>query len=52
MIRSKRQFILNLALRYVLVFFSPVSIVITSLGVERAGLCAFRALVCFARDYL
>ena len=39
-----------LAFRFVLVFFCPFSIVINSLGVERAGLCSFRALVCFARD--
>ena len=32
--------------------FIPFSIAITSRGKERAGLCAFRALVCFARDGL
>ena len=45
----------NLALLFVLVFFfvlffvfffGPFSIVITSLGEERAGLCASRAFVC------
>ena len=30
------------------VFFSSFRIAITSLGEERAGLCAFRAFVCFA----
>ena len=43
---STRRFVLCLALRYfVLVFFSPFSIAITSLGEERANLSAFR--VCF-----
>ena len=32
---------------YVFVF-SPVSTAVTLLGEERAGLCAFRACVCFA----
>ena len=32
---------------FVLVFFSPFSIAITSLGEERANLSAFRTLVCF-----
>ena len=49
MVNSTRQFILSLALRFVLVFFSPFSIAITSLGKERSGLCAFRAFVCFVR---
>ena len=31
----------------VVFFFSPFSITITSLGEERAGLCAFRAFICF-----
>ena len=35
----------SLALRFVLVFFSPFSIAITSLGEERADLCAHRAFV-------
>ena len=39
-------FTLSLALLFVLVFFSPFSIVITSLGEERAGLYTFRAFVC------
>ena len=37
---------------YVLVFFSPFSIVITSLGEKRAGLCAFHSISCLARDAL
>ena len=32
---------------FVLVFFSPFSIAITSLGEERANLCAFRIFVRF-----
>ena len=44
------RFVLSLALLFVLVFFSVLfSIVITSFGEERAGLCAFRAFVYFAR---
>ena len=34
--------------RFVLVFFSPFSIAITSLGKERANLSAFRTFVRFA----
>ena len=46
---STRRFVLSLALCYfVLVFFSPFSIAITSLGVERANLSAFRTFVRFA----
>ena len=38
---STRRFVLSLALRYfILVFFSPFSIAITSLGEERANLSA------------
>ena len=44
------RFISSLALRFVLVFFSPYNIAINSLGEERAGLCVFRAFVCFERD--
>ena len=41
--------VLSLALCYfVLVFFSPFSIAITSLGEERANLSAFRTFVRFA----
>ena len=40
---STRRFVLSIALCYfVLVFFSPFSIAITSLVEERATLCAFR----------
>ena len=48
MVNSTRRFILSLALCFVLVFFSPFSLVITSFGEERAGLYAFRAFICFA----
>ena len=49
MVHSTRRFVLSLTLRYfVLVFFSPFSIVITSLGEERANLGAFRTFVRFA----
>ena len=42
------RFMLSFALSLfsVLVFFSPFSIVFTSLGEERAGLCASRIFVC------
>ena len=52
MVYSTRLFILSLALRFLLVVSSPFSIAITSPGEERAGLCAFRAFVCFAGDSL
>ena len=43
MVHSTSRFVLSLALCYfVLVFFSPFSIAITSLGEERANLSAFR----------
>ena len=46
---STRRFVLCIALCYfVLVFFSPFSIAITSLGEERANLSAFRTFVGFA----
>ena len=49
MIYSTRRSVLNLALCYfVLVFFSPFSIEITSLGEDRANLSAFRTFVRFA----
>ena len=48
MVFTTGRFMLSLALLFVLVFFSPFSIVITSLGEKRAGLCAYRAFVCFA----
>ena len=48
MVYSTRRFVLCLSLCYfVLVFFSPVSIAITSLGEERANLSAFRTFVRF-----
>ena len=49
MVHSTRRFVLNLALCYfVLAFFSPFSIAITSLGEERANLSAFRTFVRYA----
>ena len=46
MVHSAGQFVLSLALCYfVLVFFSPFSIAITSLGEDRANLSAFRTFV-------
>ena len=49
MVYSTRRFVLSFALCYfVLVFFSPFSIAITSLGEERANLSAFRTFVQFA----
>ena len=48
MVYSTRRFVLCLTLCYfVLVFFSPFSIAITSLGEERANLSAFRTFVRF-----
>ena len=45
---STRRFVLCLTLCYfVLVFFNPFSIAITSLGEERANLCALHAFVLF-----
>ena len=49
MVYSTRRIVLSLALCYfVLVFFSPFSIAITSLGEERANLSAFRTFVQYA----
>ena len=49
MVYSTRRFVLCLILcSFVLVFFSPFSIAIYSLGEERANLSAFRTLVRFA----
>ena len=49
MVYSTRRFVLCLTLCYfVLVFFSPFSIAITSLGEERANLSAFRTFGRFA----
>ena len=48
MVYSTRRFVLCLTLcDFVLVFFSPFSIAITSLGEERANRSAFRTLVRF-----
>ena len=48
MVYSTRRFVLCLTLRhFVLVFFSPFSIAITSLGEEKANLSAFRTFVRF-----
>ena len=48
MVHSTKRFVLSLGLCYfVLVFFSPFSIAITSLGEERANLSAFRMYVWF-----
>ena len=52
MVYSTRRFVLCLTLCYfVLVFFSPFSIAITSLGEEKANLSAFRTFVRFALVY-
>ena len=49
MVYSTRRFVSCLTLCYfVLLFFSPFSIAITSLGEERANLSAFRTFVRFA----
>ena len=48
MVYSTRRFVLCLTLyHFVLVFFSPFNIAITSLGEERANLSAFRMFVRF-----
>ena len=48
MVYSTSRFVLCLTLcHFVLVFFSPFSIAITSLGEERANLSAFRTFVRF-----
>ena len=48
MVYSARRFALCLTMcHFVLVFFSPFSIAITSLGEERANLSAFRTFVPF-----
>ena len=48
MVYSTRRFVLCLTLCYfVLVFFSPYSIAIASLGEERTNLSAFRTFVRF-----
>ena len=46
MVYSTRRFVLCLTLcHFVLVFFSPLSISITSLGIDRVNLSAFRTFV-------
>ena len=48
MVYSTRRFVVSLTVcHFVLVFFSPFSIAITSLGEERANLSAFRTFVRF-----
>ena len=48
MVYSTRRFVIRPSVcHFVLVFFSPFSIVITSLGEERANLGAFRTFVRF-----
>ena len=48
MVYSTRRFVVCLTMcHFVLVFFSPFSIAITSLGEERADLSAFRTFVRF-----
>ena len=48
MIYSTRRFVVCLSMcHFVLMFFSPFSIAITSLGVERTNLNAFRTFVRF-----
>ena len=48
MVYSTRRFVVCLSVcHFVLVFFSPFSIAITSLGEERANLGAFRSFVRF-----
>ena len=48
MVSSTRRFVVCLSMcHFVLVFFSPFSIAITSLGEERANLSAFRTFVRF-----
>ena len=48
MVHSAGQFVLNLALCYfILVFFSPFSIAIASLGEERGNLSVFSTFIRF-----
>ena len=48
MVYSTRRFVVRLSVcHFVLVFFSPLSIEVTSLGEERANLSAFRTFVWF-----
>ena len=50
--RSARRFVLSCLVLFILVFFSPFSIAITSLGEERANLSTFRTFVRFALVWL
>ena len=53
MVYSTRRFVVCLSVcHFVLVFFSPFSIAITSLGEERADLSAFRTLFRFVLVYI
>ena len=53
MVYSTRRFVVCLSVcHFVLVFFSPFSIAITSLGEERANLSAFRTFVRFVLVYI
>ena len=48
MVYSTRRFVVCLSMcHFVLVFFSPFSIAVTSLGEERANISAFRTFVRF-----
>ena len=49
MVYTSGRFMFSLVYFFVLIFFSPFSIVITSLGKERAGPCASCAFVYFTR---
>ena len=53
MVYSAKRFVVCLSVcHFVLVFFSPFSIAITSLGEERANLSAFRTFVRFVLVYI
>ena len=53
MVYTTRQFVVCRSVcHFVLVFFSPFSIAITSLGEERANLSAFRTFVRFVLVYI
>ena len=45
-LEPSRAFMFSLALLFVYVFSCPFSILITLLGEEGAGFCAYRAFVC------
>ena len=53
MVHSTRRFVICLSMcHFVLVFFSPFSIAITSLWEERANLSAFRTFVRFVHVWI